>query len=546
MRLFQIVTALMFTFITFQPKTGICQPDKKNELARPKLVVGLMVDQMRWDFLYRYYSRYTEGGFKRMLREGFTCDNAQIPYAQTVTAAGHASVYTGSVPALNGIMGNDWFDRSLGRNVYCVEDDRVETIGGSTNAAPMSPRNMWTTSISDELRLATNFRSKVVGIAIKDRGAILAAGHSGDAYWYDSRSGHFVTSTYYYPQLPKWVSDFNTRKLPDSLYANDWKTLYPIETYTQSDKDNVAYEGRFMHEKTPTFPHDLKSQIGVNYGTISTTPFGNTLSLEFAKAAINAEKLGNDDITDLLALSLSSPDYAGHQFGPNSIEIEDMYLRLDAELEAFFKYLDKQVGKGQWLFFLTADHGVAHVPGFLQKNKIPVSTLSTNVSILNKLIEKEFKVPNAIKASGNLHFYFNYDTIDSLQKNLNDIIAFTIKEVEKDTAVFMAFATKDLQQTAMPAEMKERFINGVNPKLKGDMIVVLKSGYFFGARSGTTHGAWYPYDAHIPMVFMGWGVPHGKTNKKTYMYDIAPTIAALLHIQAPSGSIGIPVTEITD
>jgi predicted AlkP superfamily pyrophosphatase or phosphodiesterase len=530
--------------ISQKAKTNATGSD--NTLPRPKLVVGLMVDQMRWDFFYRYYDRYSEGGFKRLLREGFSCENANIPYAQTVTAAGHACVYTGSVPAVNGIMGNDWYDRSLGRSVYCVEDDRVKTIGGAENAAPMSPRNLWTTTISDELRLATNFRSKVVGIAIKDRGAVLPAGHTGDAYWYDSRSGNFVTSTHYYEKIPNWVEAFNREKWTDKLYAKEWNTLYPIETYLQSDKDNVAYEGRFMHEQAPVFPHILSSQIGANYGTISSTPHGNTLTLEFAKAALRGESLGKDNITDLLAISLSSPDYAGHQFGPNSIEIEDMYLRLDAEIEDFFNFLDKEAGKGNWLFFLTADHGVAHVPGFLQKNKIPVSTLSTNVGVLNKLIEEKFGVAGAILNSGNYHLYLNYNKIDSLNKNRHEIIDFAISKLEEDTAVLMAFPIKDIYKTNLPDEVKTRYINGMNPKFSGDIGIILKGGYFFGSRTGTTHGSWYPYDAHIPMVFMGWGIKPGQTNKPYYMNDIAPTLAALLKIQTPNGTTGKPVIEITD
>jgi predicted AlkP superfamily pyrophosphatase or phosphodiesterase len=539
------ILSLSFTQVSGQKPVNAPSSSPKM-LPRPKLVVGMMVDQMRWDFLYRYYDRYSEGGFKRLLREGFTCENAMIPYAQTVTAAGHASVYTGSVPAVNGIMGNDWFDRSQNRSVYCVEDKGVAIVGGSDNKEPMSPKNLWTTTISDELRLATNFRSKVVGIAIKDRGAILPAGFTGDAYWYDSKSGNFVTSTYDYPELPVWVADFNMKKLADSLYAKDWNTLYPINTYVQSDRDNAAYEGRFMHEQTPTFPHELKSQMGVNYGTISSTPYGNTLTLAFARAAMKAENLGKDNITDLLAVSLSSPDYAGHQFGPNSIEIEDMYLRLDKELEAFFNHLDKEVGKGQWLFFITADHGVAHTPGFLAKNNIQVSTLSSNIGTLNKSIEEKFRVSNAIRSSGNYHVYFNYEKLDSAGANPDAVMQFAVKELEKDSTVWMAFETKKLQTVNMPAEIKERFINGMNPKFSGDLIVVLKSGFFVGGRTGTTHGSWYPYDAHIPMVFMGWGIKHGSTARPTYMTDFAPTLSALLHIQMPSGNIGRPVTEITD
>ncbi len=544
LRLIHICLLISLTISIFAQNSAVKNNKKPN--ARPKLVVGLMVDQMRWDFMYRYAERYRAGGFKRMLQEGFTCENAMIPYAQTVTAAGHSCVYTGSVPAINGIVGNDWFDRSKGDYVYCVEDKSVSIIGGSPASEPMSPKNLFTTTISDELRLATNFRSKVVGVAIKDRGAILPAGHSGQAYWYDPKSGNFVSSTYYHAELPTWVNAFNARKIPDSLYAKDWNTLYPIETYVQSDRDNVAYEGRYAHEQSPVFPHKLSGLVGANYGTISSTPHGNTMTLAFGKSAIEAEALGKDDITDLLAISLSSPDYAGHQFGPNSIEVEDMYLRLDAELETFFNYLDKEIGKGEWLFFLTADHGVAHVPGFLKKNKIPAGTMSNSLEGLNKSIESTFKVANAIMAESNYQLFFNYAAISAAKKNLDDIIQYTITELEKDSAILMALHIKNLANENLPAEVKNRFINGMNKKLAGDIALVLKPGYFFGARTGTTHGAWYPYDAHIPMVFMGWGVKHGQTNRPTYMTDIAPTISALLKIQMPNGTIGNPIVEITD
>ncbi len=544
MRLIQICLLIFVTTTSFSQNNGGTSTEKP--FARPKLVVGIMVDQMRWDYLYRYAQRYGEGGFKRIIREGFTCENAMIPYAQTLTAAGHACVYTGSVPAINGIIGNNWYDRSKGDYVYCVEDDRVTPVGGDSQSEPMSPRNLFSTTISDELRLATNFRSKVVGVAIKDRGAILPAGHSGTAYWYEPRGGNFITSTYYQNELPAWVKAFNARKVPDSLYAKDWNTLYPIETYVQSDKDNVGYEGRFAHETSPTFPHKLTGMVGTNYGTISSTPFGNTMTLEFSRTAIKAEELGKDDITDLLAISLSSPDYAGHQFGPNSIELEDMYLRLDAELAAFFTYLDNEIGKGQWLFFMTADHAVAHVPGFLKNNKIPAGVIGSKTAALNKLIETKFSVPNAVLASANSHLYFNYKAIDSANKSLDEILKYSITELEKDTAVMMAFETRNLNNTTMPAEMKNRYANGFNKKLSGDLVVVLKPGFFVGSRAGTTHGSWYPYDAHIPMLFMGWGVKHGHTTRQTYMTDIAPTITSLLHIQMPSGSIGTPVFEITD
>lgn len=517
----------------------------QNAVSRPKLVVGVMVDQMRWDYFYRYYDRYGENGFKRLLREGFSCEQTLIPYAQTVTAAGHASVYTGSVPAINGIMGNEWYERSKGRTVYCVEDPTVKTLGGSNNAPPMSPRNLWSSTISDEIRLATNFRSKVIGIAIKDRGGILPAGHSANAaYWYDATSGNWVTSTYYVPELPAWARAFNQRKMVDSLYKLGWNTLYPVSTYVQSDKDDVPYEGRLANNQPPVFPRDLSGFIGKNYGAIAATPQGNTLTLEFAKSALLAESLGRDAFTDVLAISLSSPDYIGHAFGPNSIEVEDNYLRLDRELGAFFDFLDKQVGKGQWLFFLTADHAVAHTPGFLEANKIPAKSVAFPLAAMNIALKEKFGAPGLIEASDNYQVYLNRKRIDSLRIGFEVVESFLIDYLNADPDVLVAFSNKNINAANMPAVVRERFQQGFNAKRAGDVQVILRPAYFYGGRTGTTHGTWYPYDAHIPLVWMGWGVKPGKLQREVYMTDIAPTIGALLHVQQPNGSIGKVIAEL--
>jgi len=515
-----------------------------NTLPRPKLVVGIMVDQMRWDYIYRFYDRYGNNGFKRFLREGTTCENTFIPYAQTVTAAGHTCVYTGSVPAIHGIMGNEWFDKSLNREVYCAEDKSVRIVGAE-KGEPMSPVNMWTTSICDELRLATNFQAKVIGIAIKDRGAILPAGHSANAaYWYDGSSGNWITSSYYMAQLPSWVNKFNDKKYQDSFYKNDWNTLYPINTYIQSDKDEASYEGKFSHESGPTFPHELKSKTGKDYGMIRSTPFGNTFTLQFSKDALKAESLGKDAVTDFLAVSLSSPDYIGHQFGPNSIEVEDNYLRLDKDLADFFAYLDKEVGKGQYTVFLTADHAVAHTPGFLQEHKLPGKVLSSTTTELNKQLEEKFSVKNCIRASANYQLYLNDKVIDSVGADRGKIKEFIITFLNSQPGILLAYDIKEISDVILPTEVKEMFIKGYNTKRGGDIQIVVKAGNFYGGRTGTTHGSFNPYDSHLPMLWMGWGIKAGRLNREVYMTDIAPTLAALLHIQMPSGSVGKVIVEV--
>ena len=539
-----IFAAAIFTFHL----SAFAQQQQEPEpgFKRPKLIVGIVVDQMRYDFLYRYQDRYGSGGFNRMLRTGFSAENMQIPYAQTVTAAGHACVYTGTTPALNGIMGNEWYDREKGRNVYCVEDDQVKIIGGGPKAEPMSPRNLWTTTVTDELRLATNFRSKVVGVAIKDRGSILPAGHFGTAYWYDGENSNFVTSDYYLDALPGWAVRFNNRKMADSLYKTNWATLYPVDTYLNSDDDDTEYEGRIVGAEKATFPHNLTSFSETNYGVIRATPHGNTITLEFAKAAMRGENLGKGEFTDFLAISLSSPDYIGHQYGPNSIEIEDTYLRLDKDLESFFQVLDREVGEGEYLVFLTADHGVAHIPAYLNKHKYEVTTIGSNSRSLGEALKAEFGIDNLVEASGNYHLYLNHKAIEEAKADKGAIERFIIRELKKEPYVLNAFAYDQFDQAILPAPLKEKFALGYNPKFSGDIQVIMKPGFFFGGRTGTTHGSWYPYDAHIPGVFMGWGVKPGKTNRPTTMADIAPTISSLLNIQMPNASIGEPIFEITD
>jgi predicted AlkP superfamily pyrophosphatase or phosphodiesterase len=527
---------LIFSFLLSLTLLSIGQKPAKPAPS-PKLVIGVMVDQMRWDYIYRYQHRYGANGFKRILNEGFTCENTYISYAQTVTAAGHASVYTGSVPAINGIMGNDWYDRSQKRMVYCVEDDDVKIVGGNGNKEPMSPKNLQSTTITDELELATNFRSKVIGVAIKDRGSILPAGHAGDAaYWYESASGNFVTSTWYTKELSPWANAFNQRKWVDGLYKRNWELSYPFESYVQSNTADPAYV------KSP-FPRKLESNIGKNYGAIASTPWGNTLTLEFSKAAVEGEKMGADSITDFLAISLSSPDYIGHAFGPNSVEVEDNYIKLDRDLADFFEFLDKKIGKGNYLFFMTADHAVAHVPAFMAENKLPGKSMKSNKKAETETLKK-FGLKRLVESQANYQFYLDRAYIDSLGLDFKAVKTYFINELNKDEDVLTAFDNAEINAANLPAEFKEMFQKGFNQKLAGDVQVVYKPNYFFGGATGTTHGSMFPYDSHIPLLWMGWGVKQGKSNRTVYMSDIAATVAAMLKIQMPSGNVGSVIHEV--
>jgi predicted AlkP superfamily pyrophosphatase or phosphodiesterase len=518
-------------------------------VPRPKLVVGIMVDQMRWDFLYRYHQRYAaKGGFKRMLNQGFSCENAMIPYAPTVTACGHTCVYTGSVPAIHGITGNAWWDYDKNKNMYCSEDKTVKTVG-STNAGAgeMSPRNMLTTTICDELKLATNFKSKVIGIAIKDRGGILPAGHSANAaYWYDSRTGNWITSTYYMNELPQWVKNFNNQKIVDGFYEKGWNTLYPINTYTQSTKDENEYEVKPFGNDQKGFPYDLKRFTEKNYGAVSQTPYGNTMTLMLAKEALINEQMGKDSVTDFLAVSFSSPDYIGHAFGPNSIEVEDSYLRLDKELGELFDFLDKTVGKGQYLSFLTADHGVAHIPGFSTEHQLPGGAVDDNkiLADLNKLLKEKYGKGGLVLSTNNYQLSLNHIVIDSAKLDEEAIIKDIIQHVQKIEGIDRVFEIDELMEQPMNSKVKNQLANGWHPKRSGDIQMIFKPGWIDGGNTGTTHGLWNPYDSHIPLLWYGWNIQPGRSTEEVYMTDIAATIAAMLRIQMPNGCIGKPIQAL--
>jgi len=543
---FSILISLVFT-----TSRVAAQTTNQSTIDRPKLVVGIVIDQMRWDYIYRYYDVYkADGGFKKFLNDGFTCENTFIPYTPTVTAAGHTCIYTGSVPAIHGIVGNEWYDKELKKEVYCAEDDSVKTVGSQTvSQGQMSPKNMLTTTITDELRLGTNFKSKVVGVAIKDRGAILPAGHAANAaYWYDYSTGNFITSTYYMNNLPAWVQNFNNRKVVDSLYKLNWDLFLSKDVYKEysSPEDEEPYESKPLGTDQLHFPYDLSRFAGKDYSKIAATPHGNNLTLEMAKAALIGEGLGKSDATDFLAISISSPDYIGHSFGPNSWEQLDDYARLDDALGKFFSFLDATIGKGEYVVFLSADHGVVQVPEYMKEHKLPAGLFNQQMVFddLNKILTQNFNTDSIITTFDNYQFYLNHQLLQ--RKNIDEekVKAVIIDYLMNNTAISQAFDIKKVATTTLTETQKKMFSNGYFEKRCGDIQIVLKPGYIDGFSVGTTHGAWNPYDAHIPLLFYGWGIKHGSTNRETYMTDIAATIAALLHIQMPSGCVGKVIEEV--
>ena len=521
--------------------TASAQQSNAAAIERPKLVVGIVVDQMRWDYLYRYQKRYTDGGFKRLLGEGFSCENTMIPYVPSVTAIGHTCIYTGSVPSIHGIAGNNFVKD--GKKVYCTDDDSVKPVGTTSVAALMSPRNLWVSTIGDEMKIASNGRAKVVGVALKDRASILPAGHNPNgAFWFDDQTGCFITSSYYMDHLPKWVEAFNDKRLPEQYLSQKWNTLYPKNTYTESTTDENEYENGIREGVKATLPLNLPELYKkYGYGIIRNTPFGNSLTLDMAKAAIDGEQLGADDETDLLAVSCSSTDYIGHQVGTHAIETEDTYLRLDKAIADFLTYLDSKVGKGNYLVFLSADHGAMNNAAFLQDRRIPAGSwdASATAKKLNHVLAKEYpEAGDIVKTVMNYQVFFNRDVIKSKQLDFDNIKQTVVNVLKEDPSVQYACDMAKASTESIPEEVKSRIINGYNRERSGDVVIILKPNFYAHGMKGTDHGAWNSYDTHIPLVFMGWGIKHGATTKQTFMTDIAPTIAAMLHVQAPNGCVG--------
>jgi hypothetical protein len=538
--LFGFLFTILFSF---------AQTGKNSVPDRPKLVVGIVVDQMRWDYLYRYLDRFGEGGFKRLMREGFNCENTMLNYIPSYTGCGHATIFTGSVPAIHGIAANDWIDQLSGNSVYCTSDSTVQAleVAGAVDGK-MSPRNLLVTTITDELRLATNFQSRVIGVSLKDRASILPAGHLATAaFWLDDASGKFITSDYYLKELPVWVKKFNDRKRIDALIEKGWTTIYPINTYKNSEADSNSYEGVYPGEQSPVFPHDLKSAYQKDKSSFRQMPFGNDLTLEFAKEALTAYSLGGGAFTDFLTINFASTDYVGHLFGINSIELEDVYIRLDRNLADLLSTLDAKLGRGKYLVFLTADHGAAHAIGFMKKHNLPADFWFEQplADSLNKMLRSVFNVERLVRAVMNYQVNFDMGKISSLNLNYDAIRKVTVDYLNRQPGIEFAVDASRVGESSLPEPIRTMVMNGYHFKRSGGVQIILNPGWFEAYHlTGTTHGTWNAYDSHIPLLWYGWNIRQGSSNRPMNMTDIAPTLAALLKIQMPNGNVGKPIEEL--
>jgi len=550
-QLFTLLVIFLHSHVDAQNKRRAKNSTQTETTIKPKLVVGIIVDQMRYDYLTRFWNHYGEGGFKRLAEKGFNAKNHHFNYAPTSTGPGHTSVYTGATPSSHGIIGNNWYDREIDKSVYCASDDSYNSIGTSTDAGKMSPHRMLTTTITDQLRLHTQMRGKTIAVALKDRGAVLPAGHTANAaYWFEGDDvGKWITSSYYMQELPKWVTDFNTSGKVQS-YKKEWATLKDISSYIESGVDNNAYEGLFETETAPIFPHNTPNLLNKtkDFEIIKYTPWGNSLTTDFALAALQNEKLGADAITDFLAISYSSTDYIGHKFGVNSKEIQDTYLRLDLDLERLLNTLDTKVGVGHYTVFLTADHGAIHVPAYLKDQKIPAGYLNGKETRtkFNEFLTYTYGTTDLIKNVSNNQVFLDRKVINNLAMDLDDVQEEIALELLSYADMNKAYTGYQMWKNEYTRGIPYILQNGWHQKRSGDVLLVPNPAHISYPKTGSTHGSPMIYDTHVPLLFYGNGIKKGSTVNRTEIPDIAPTLAVMLGIAFPNGTTGKPIVEVLD
>lgn len=514
---------------------------------KPKLVVGIVVDQMRYDYISRFYSDFEDGGFKRLINEGFLFRNAHYDYMPTKTGPGHASIYTGTTPARHGIIGNDWYATSIDQKINCVYDSTASVVGGVSNGE-VSPRNVKATTITDELRLFYNFNSKVIGISLKDRGASIPAGHNPTgAYWYDLQSGKMITSTYYRDDLPTWVKEYNAENRPKEFLAGNWELFKDQSIYNESIADENPFEEELRKGMGVSFPHKL-SKFKNDPSLLKYTPFTNTMIKEVSLKAVVAEELGMDSIPDFLTMSFSATDDIGHRFGPRSMEVQDTYLRLDREISEVLSFLDEKVGKDSYMVFLTADHGATDVPSYMYKNKMPGGYHNNGYikSMLDEQLTKKFGEGKWINYLINEQVYLNMELVAEKQLDLTEVKKEVIRALVSEDFVVDAFDADVVAMRMFTDPMLVLLQNGYDNKRSGDVLYILKPSTLNDAwgRQGTDHRTPYTYDTHIPIIFYGSGIKKGSSVRQVAITDIAPTISMLLNISLPSSATGEPLKEL--
>ncbi len=532
--------------------------DSPRLAAAPRLVLQITVDQLRGDLPTRFLDRLGEGGFRYLLEHGTHYANAHYRHANTETAVGHATLFTGADPSRHGIVANDWIDSTTGAFVYNTEDDRHHLIGEDPQPHKgMSPRNLLASTIGDELVVHSAGRSRVFSVSVKDRGAILPGGHAGKAFWYSKSTGEFVTSTYYYDDHPEWMKAWNAKRRADSYRGRSWELRHDQSTYIAAGIDDRPFEAD-LPPMGRTFPHELGDDRYF-YLRLSLTPVGDELTLDFTKALFEAERLGQGTAIDFLAVSFSSTDYVGHLFGPSSLESEDNLLRLDRVLAELFTYVDKKVGLAHTLIVLSADHGAPEAPEYMAGIGMETGRYDFDYfkkpGPLTEAIKRRFGRGDLIATHSHPYLYLDPEALIDAGLDVEEVERFLADELIKLPGITYAMTrTALLEGRVAGGPIQDQIRRSFHPQRSGNIHLVPDQYWFLhsteeaqqmGLESiAAIHGSPWAYDTFVPIFFAGHRVPHGKVYRAVGPHDIAATIAAYLDIKPPSSSVGTPLVEV--
>jgi predicted AlkP superfamily pyrophosphatase or phosphodiesterase len=538
------ISAFLSVDRTYSQEVKTIPPEK------PRIIVGIVVSQLRYDYIQRFWDKLDENGIRLLVNRGTSCKNTSFNYLFSQQGVGHASIATGTTPSDHGIVGREWYLYLQDKIEQSTEDQQHKAVGGDVDNGRYSPKNLMCTTFSDELRLSNNFKSKVFSVSTDPAPGIFSAGHTGNgAYWFDKRTGNWITSTYYADSLPGWVNEFNAKRFPDIYLKEEWNTLVPIESYTESLPDKNKYETGFKGQVT--FPYLLEdlSEVKKNkldYSLLDKTPFGNTYTKDFASTLIVNENLGQDDITDVLTICFTAMENIGSLFGPNSVEVEDAFLRLDKEIAHFLAFLDDQVGKENALVFFTSDHGVAQIPSYLSDNKIPAGYFNQNgaLSLLTSALNNTYGKGDWIRAYHAQQVYLNHTLIEDSKLSLTEMQDYVAQFLLQFTGVANTITAHTLQTANFTEGVYRKIQNSYNQKRSGDVIINLKAGWVEKNEVSTGGTSSYSYDSRIPLIWYGWKVGRGSITRPVDIIDIAPTLSTFLNITFPNSCTGSPVFEL--
>ncbi len=510
-----------------------------QETQQPKLIVGIVVDQMRYDYLTKFYNDFGEDGFKRLLREGLNCKNVHYTYKPTYTGPGHATIFTGTSPSVHGIVGNNWFERSEKESVYCVKLN-------DGDSSSFSPKRLLVETFADALKQHSNFNSKSFGISLKDRGAILPAGHLADgAYWFSSEKGVWQSDAYYLNNNPVWLQEFNAQDYSKRYLSEGWTLSQSISEYSESAPDLNSYEFPLTKNSKTTFPYDLvKAQKESDWGILKKVPQGNQMSADLFKLLIEKELIGKDDYTDFVSLSFSATDYVGHIFGVQSVEVHDTYIKLDKTIADILQFLDNNVGKEKYTLFLTSDHGAGMPRAYLKEKGIPSGKLDGREisKNLKRIAVQEGVSEDWIARVMNLNVYFN-DSLKATEEEKYQRLKLKCSQwLNKQKGIARVV---DLENISDSEDKREKMVlEGVHPKRSGDLVLVEEANWSSYTDKGSTHGSPYEYDTHVPLLFYGFGIPKGEVLSAHPVRSIVPSLSLLFGFQTNGVVQTEPIQEL--